>query len=250
MTMPPADNTKNRKDQTEPNALPLPYRSMGIPPRPLPDTPVLPSDKPAERYANQLLNQVHVASPCNESWETMPGGAQVRSCARCQHKVYNLSEMTALEAAALIEKAEGRLCVRFYRRADGTMMTKDCPVGARLKRRRMARAGGLGFTALAIACGAGLTQTRDASPPFLRWILNRFDPQPETTTGAMALRPTAVAGGMAFRSLPMAAPQPKPSPTPVSEMGEPSIVMGAPLPLPKTTPHVMGKIAAPRKAQH
>jgi hypothetical protein len=40
------------------------------------------------------------------------------------------------EATALLQQAgKGRVCVRFYRRADGTVLTQDCPVGLRQKLR-------------------------------------------------------------------------------------------------------------------
>ena len=31
----------------------------------------------------------------------------------------------------MVQATQGRLCVRFYRRADGTVLTQDCPVGLR-----------------------------------------------------------------------------------------------------------------------
>ena len=44
--------------------------------------------------------------------------------------------MTRDQAEALLMKAEGRLCVRFYKRRDGSVITQDCPVGwARVKER-------------------------------------------------------------------------------------------------------------------
>jgi hypothetical protein len=47
--------------------------------------------------------------------------------------------MSRVEAEALIMKAEGRLCVRFYQRRDGSVITQDCPVGwARVKQRTRA----------------------------------------------------------------------------------------------------------------
>ena len=77
------------------------------------------------------LNLIRVASPCNVAWDEMSGDDQSRFCGRCAQFVYNLSEMTREEAEALILETEGKICVRFYRRADGTMLTKDCAVGAR-----------------------------------------------------------------------------------------------------------------------
>jgi hypothetical protein len=54
---------------------------------------------------------------------------QVHFCALCQKHVYNLLALSAAEAVALIERTEGELCARLYRRRDGTVLTADCPVG-------------------------------------------------------------------------------------------------------------------------
>src|SRR3712207_9211258 len=85
------------------------------------------------------LARVRVAAPCPADWESMVGDERVRFCGRCSLNVYNLSGMTRREAEALITRREGRLCVRFYRRADGTIITDNCPVGLRRLRRRMSR---------------------------------------------------------------------------------------------------------------
>lgn len=95
-----------------------------------------------------LLRQVKIAAPCSVKWETMPGGERVRSCAQCSHKVYNLSAMSGDEAAKLIREAEGRVCVRLYRRADGSVMTRDCPTGLRAVRQRMTRAVAVSFASV------------------------------------------------------------------------------------------------------
>jgi hypothetical protein len=83
------------------------------------------------------LDTLRVASPCPESWATMSGDDRVRFCSRCQLNVYNLSVMSLAEAEGLILKKEGRLCVRYYRRDDGTILTRDCPVGWRAARRKV-----------------------------------------------------------------------------------------------------------------
>jgi hypothetical protein len=87
------------------------------------------------------LDQVSVASPCKVSWDTMVGDDRIRYCDQCAQRVYNLSEMTAAEAQSFVAQPSDRTCVRFYRRFDGTMMTKDCPVGLRAVRRRVAMFG-------------------------------------------------------------------------------------------------------------
>jgi hypothetical protein len=48
------------------------------------------------------------------------------------------------EAEALLAAREGKMCVRLYKREDGTVMTSDCPVGVKRRRRRRAVAGVLG----------------------------------------------------------------------------------------------------------
>jgi hypothetical protein len=79
---------------------------------------------------NDLLANLKVASPCSARWSDMDGDERARFCAQCQKHVYNLSSLSADEAVALIRAKEGTLCARFYQRADGTVLTADCPVGA------------------------------------------------------------------------------------------------------------------------
>ena len=75
------------------------------------------------------LNKIRVAAPCNAEWKWMYGTDRVRFCPQCSKNVYNLSAMTREEAELLILRNEGRLCARFYRRKDGTIITTNCPVG-------------------------------------------------------------------------------------------------------------------------
>ncbi len=81
------------------------------------------------------LDDVRVATPCNADWNAMRGDERTRFCATCAKNVYNLSEMSRAAAMTLVREKEGHLCVRFYRREDGTMLTDDCPVGLRAVRR-------------------------------------------------------------------------------------------------------------------
>lgn len=104
------------------------------------------------RFSNPL-SKVRVASPCPADWDSMIGDERVRFCGQCELNVYNLSAITKAQAENLIVRTEGRLCVRFYRRRDGSILTQDCPVGLRALRQRMSRirravtAGLLGFFA-------------------------------------------------------------------------------------------------------
>jgi hypothetical protein len=81
------------------------------------------------------LDRISVASPCTASWDEMRGDDRVRFCGHCQLNVYNLSAMTRQAAEQLVAQREGRLCVRFYRRTDDTVLTPDCPRGLEALRR-------------------------------------------------------------------------------------------------------------------
>lgn len=86
------------------------------------------------------LDDVRIASPCKMEWADMTGGDRVRHCAACQKNVFNLSGMKRSEAIDLLRATEGKICARFYRRKDGTMLTADCPVGVALIARKAKRA--------------------------------------------------------------------------------------------------------------
>jgi len=85
------------------------------------------------------LDQVKIAAPCSAGWDQMFSfeDKRVRFCSQCNLKVYNLSGMSRHEAEALITKTEGRLCVRFYRKSDGSILTQNCPVGLKMIKRRV-----------------------------------------------------------------------------------------------------------------
>jgi hypothetical protein len=105
------------------------------------------------------LNNVRVAAPCPADWDSMYGNERVRFCEQCQLNVYNLSEMPRAEAEELIGRAEGRLCVRYYRRNDGSILTQNCPVGLRRLKRRLSRvATAVGSSVLSFLAGVGFYQ--------------------------------------------------------------------------------------------
>lgn len=107
-------------------------------------------------YTNPL-EHVKVAAPCPADWEKMVGDERVRYCNQCSRHVYNLSGMTRREAEGLVTSAEGRLCVRFYRRSDGTILTRNCPVGLSALKRRAAHVATATMTAvLGFFAGLGL----------------------------------------------------------------------------------------------
>lgn len=77
------------------------------------------------------LDALEIASPCSASWEDMHGDERVRHCEDCRLQVFDLSALSRADAEALVRERTGRLCVRMTRRADGTVLTRDCPEGLR-----------------------------------------------------------------------------------------------------------------------
>lgn len=110
----------------------------------------------------RLLDRISIASPCSANWEEMTGDDRRRFCASCRLHVHDLGQMTTREAEELLrEAAVGRVCVRFFRRADGRVLTRDCPVGLRQR----LRAGWARAAALAAALwGAAVACVRSPSP--------------------------------------------------------------------------------------
>ena len=92
---------------------------------------------------HSVLDLIQIASPCPMSWHEMEGDDRVRFCEECSLNVYNLSGMKRAEAEALVTSTEGRLCVRYHQRADGTIITRDCPIGLAAARRAVVRLGGI-----------------------------------------------------------------------------------------------------------
>ena len=119
-----------------------------------------------------LLDRVRVAAPCSADWKEMRGDERVRFCDRCSLNVYNLSAMTRREAERLVVQSEGRLCVRFYRRKDGTILTQNCPVGLRALKRRVSRtASAAAAAAISFFTGVGVAPEKNVhnlSPPLPR----------------------------------------------------------------------------------
>jgi hypothetical protein len=107
-----------------------------------------------------VLDRIEVASPCTQDWNRMTGDEKRRFCGECRLHVHDLSAMTRNEAEDLLRGADGRVCVRFYRRPDGRVLTKDCvTVRDRIRRRarrlRVAAAALFAFLAPFVGgCGA------------------------------------------------------------------------------------------------
>ena len=148
------------------------------------------------RFTNRLDN-IRVAAPCSADWDSMFGNEQVRLCEQCHLNVYNLSEMSRVEAERLINQAEGRLCIRFYRRRDGSIITQNCPVGLRAIKRRLSRvATAVASFILSLMAGVGLYRFADKQVSFRPHVMgaiattNGNRPLPPREQGAVVVSPS------------------------------------------------------------
>lgn len=137
------------------------------------------------RFTNSL-NDIDVAAPCSADWNKMKGDGRVRFCDQCAMNVYNLSGMTRYEAETFVANAEGRVCIRFYRRRDGTILTDNCPVGLRALRRKAQRlkATASAIISVVLSFCAGIYSTSVFNSAH-----NWLNPSISTTQGEMVLPP-------------------------------------------------------------
>jgi hypothetical protein len=144
------------------------------------------------RFTNRLDN-VRVAAPCSADWDSMFGNERVRFCEQCQLNIYNLSEMSKAEAERLIGQAEGRLCVRYYRRRDGSIITQNCPVGLRAIKRKLSRvATAVASSLLSFFAAVGFYRVADLARPHVmgRMVVGDvYRPIPPSAQGTFVVSP-------------------------------------------------------------
>ncbi len=171
-----------------------------------------------------VLDNLQVAAPCKADWNKMVGDEHARFCGQCEKNVYNLSSLTRAAAEALLIEKEGKLCVRYYQRADGTILTADCPDGVARRRRRVriiaASFGAMSAVAAALSAlqpraplmGAVRPVAMTGELPSPRNVGVPIDEDAPRNIGVPADRNIAVMGG----PLPVQGePAPRPTPAPV-----------------------------------
>lgn len=86
-----------------------------------------------------LMRNTQIAAPCSVKWDDMTGDDIARMCAQCNLHVVNTFMLTDEEVLASLQRIHKgeRICMRVYRRADGTFMTRNCPVGIQRIRERV-----------------------------------------------------------------------------------------------------------------
>ncbi len=83
------------------------------------------------------LDEVVIAAPCPVSWDSMLGDDRVRHCCGCAKNVYNIADMTKMEAEEFLAENGSSQCMRIFRRTDGTIMTDNCPRALRAIRNKL-----------------------------------------------------------------------------------------------------------------
>jgi hypothetical protein len=166
--------------------------------------------------------KLQVVAPCNENWDSMPGGDDIRFCGRCRQNVYNLSQMNETQVRELVQ---GPVCVRFYARGDGTVVTRQCSPMLEAARRRM------------MAMAAGLLPLAAAFWGSVAWLRGKVHVESPVVMGGISPAPPEPAPPPM-----MGTPVPPESPPPI--MGEPAPLMGKPSP--PHPPRLMGRTRPPK----
>jgi hypothetical protein len=164
-----------------------------------------------------IVDRIEIPVPCTVPWDSMRGDEAVRHCGECKQNVYNLASFTRAEAVQLLTERSGRVCLRIFRRPDGTVLTSDCRARLRAARRR----GLLAFAGVALV---------------ILW----------------AQICAQIVGWMGLRAFLRGPTHGGPVPAPITEIAPPPLV---PLPPPLTgEPIRMGEVGAPppvvRKLMH
>ncbi|HEY5923148.1 MAG TPA: hypothetical protein VIV11_15825 [Kofleriaceae bacterium] len=121
----------------------------------------------ARRRVRTRVLDAELATPCAANWDDMKGNDRVRHCGQCKKNVYNFAALTREQIERLVHLNEGKLCVRFFVRADGTMVTKDCKLDIHVRKRKLVAelgAAAVAAGALAAAGGAFVDGHRAAVP--------------------------------------------------------------------------------------
>ncbi len=186
------------------------------------------------------LNNVKVASPCSQDWNAMIGNERKRYCGDCKLNVYNLSGMSRTEAENLLSNSEGRLCVRFYRRADGSVLTQDCPVGWRAVKQRVSKTA-TAFASLIFGLIGGLglnSYMKDSDSHTVGMMI------PQTSNSNVEIEKPEIMMGAMPADYPMmgdvAFPTPEPSPT-IKDQGQWKVG--------EKSPEIMGKVVSKNSPQ-
>lgn len=112
----------------------------------------------------EQINNIRIATPCSADWDSMDGDERKRFCQACKLNVYNVAELSPKEVGDLLSASRGgRVCMQIYRRRDGTIITRDCPVAVQRVKKAFKR-GVAALTGLGAMVGLALPAAAQNSP--------------------------------------------------------------------------------------
>jgi hypothetical protein len=144
------------------------------------------------KHVLPMLDGVPAASPCTMRWEDMTGNGDARTCGQCKLTVINVAMCDADRAQTLID-ALGR-DAKLHRRADGTLVARDCPTG--VARQRFFRVALAAIASvMAIIGGLAIYESRGLRPQKID-SPNQPDPHLTIVRGAPSLHVSHRFSGM------------------------------------------------------
>lgn len=108
------------------------------------------------------LNLIEIPKPCEVPWDSMKGNDRIRFCDQCSKNVYNISDMSESQAMKLLIDSEGKVCISMLKRADGTIVSDNCPPILRPVRNSYRKLAAVISAAIALACSHASAFAADA----------------------------------------------------------------------------------------
>ena len=116
-----------------------------------------------------LIQQLHIASPCSVHWESMIGNDRVRFCEHCRLSVHHVDSLTRKQLRRLIARSHGRVCVNYTRPHQTETIF---PSLHKIGRRTSALAAGAFSATLGISAATAGTQPTFGRPSFSNPIVS------------------------------------------------------------------------------
>lgn len=117
------------------------------------------------------FDRINIPAPCEADWDSMIGNDKVRFCEHCNLQVTNLSSLTHQAAINLVERSQGRLCVRLEKRAGGGLIMKQsAPRLHQIARRASRLAAGAFSATLSIASASAQTSAPTQQLPAAQMV--------------------------------------------------------------------------------
>lgn len=118
------------------------------------------------------LDSIVIENPCKVDWNSMTGDEKTRFCGQCKLNVHNISEMEDEEIRELFKTSSDsnskQLCLRMYKRPDGTVVRRNCQFKVRQLKKALHRS---------VASIVGLTAWFTLAQP----VLAQSEPEAKVT---------------------------------------------------------------------